>query len=102
LKAHALSGFTAMIMVGVWRQPILGRCLSLIFTPFSRPMSMHWPQQVQEDYLGKHMTHRLGVCGFPLARFMSRVLPGSPSRFLSSLMLNFQLFFIDANEPYRT
>lgn len=74
LKARALSGFTVTSMVSAWHLSAVRSCLVLISLQLRLPMLWHRSQQVQEDYLGNHMTLLLSVCGFPLARFMSRVL----------------------------
>ena len=71
-----LSGVFAMTTASAG-YPFAAVCTRLAsLTPllFKQPMPWHRPQQVQEDYLGNHMTLRSSVCGFPLARFMSRVL----------------------------
>lgn len=75
LKARALSGVIVTIMTPAWQLFAVRLRLALL-TPLRLrlPMLRHRPQQVQEDYLGNHMTLLSSVCGFPLARFMSRVL----------------------------
>lgn len=86
--AFAPSGVIATITAFTWRLfAVCPRLLSLTGSLSRQPMPWYRPQQVQEDYLGNHMTLLLSVCGFPLARFMSRVLSRPTVSFSFMLML---------------